>query len=413
MTPSSPTLPKKLRMGPRPLPLHLMAAATTYGSSNAALPLLSSGLLSWSPALASQGADLQKALEKANPDTLRSAVEAEARRRLDVFLKGVERYRHHPYRRDLPAPPTVWQDGNTRLYDFGVGGGVPLLLIPSLINRAYILDLSARHSFARWMAEQGVWPFLVDWDAPNATERQFDLTAYITRRLEPALDAVRDLSGAAPIVLGYCMGGVLALALAQRRQESISGLALLATPWDFHAGNAAQASAMAGVAAAMNGVMTVLGELPVDVIQMLFASLDPFLAERKFSAFAALGPDTDHAEDFVALEDWLNDGVPLSAPVARECLIGWYGGNTTMRGQWRIAGAAVDPGAVDLPALVVVPANDRIVPPQSAMPLGAALPRAEVMQPTLGHIGMMVSRGVADALWPKILDWMLGHAPAD
>ena len=340
-------------------------------------------------------------------------MEAEARRRLDVFLTGVERYRHHPYRRDLTPPSTVWQDGTTRLYDFGVGGGVPLLLVPSLINRAYILDLSARHSFARWLAERGVWPFLVDWRAPGDAERRFDLTGYIAGRLEPALDTVRALSGASPVVLGYCMGGLLALALTQRRQESVSSLALLATPWDFHAGDAAQASAMAGVAAAMNGVMTVTGALPVDIIQMLFASLDPFLAERKFSAFAALDPDSDHAEDFVALEDWLNDGVPLAAPVARECLIGWYGGNTPVRGQWRIADAAIDPGAVDLPSLVVVPANDRIVPPQSATSLGTALPRAEIMQPRLGHIGMMVSRGVADGLWPKILEWIRAHGPAD
>ena len=148
------------------------------------------------------------------------------------------------------------------------------------------------------------------------------------------------------------------------------------------------------------------GELPVDVIQALFASLDPVLAERKFAAFAALEPASDAAQDFVALEDWLNDGVSLAAPVARECLTGWYGGNAPARGDWRIAGDAIDPVALDLPSLVVIPAHDRIVPPESAEALGRRLRKAAVMRPNVGHIGMMVSRGVESALWPRIAEWL-------
>jgi polyhydroxyalkanoate synthase len=62
------------------------------------------------------------------------------------------------------------------------------------------------------------------------------------------------------------------------------------------------------------------GELPVDVIQALFAGLDPLLVVRKFVKFAGLDPASPSAAQFVALEDWLNDGVPLAAEVTRECL---------------------------------------------------------------------------------------------
>jgi polyhydroxyalkanoate synthase len=209
-----------------------------------------------------------------------------------------------------------------------------------------------------------------------------------------------------PLLLGYCMGGLLAVALAQRRAASLRGMALLATPWDFHAGRPGQATALAAVAASMEWLMTATGELPVDVIQALFASLDPVLAERKFSAFAALDPASDAAQDFVALEDWLNDGVPLAAPVARECLSGWYGGNAPALGTWRIAGEPVDPAALGLPSLVVIPAHDRIVPPDSAEVLCRRLRDVTVMRPNVGHIGMMVSRGVESTLWPRIAEWL-------
>src|SRR3546814_11119030 len=71
--------------------------------------------------------------------------------------------------------------------------------------------------------------------------------------------------------------------------------------------------------------------------------LDPQLVVRKFLAFGRLDAASRKAEEFVALEDWLNDGVPLAAPVARECLGRWYGDNATARGQWRLAGCPVDP----------------------------------------------------------------------
>ena len=410
MTPELPPAAHPPRLGPRPLPLHLTAAAAAYVTSNAALPLLRQGLMRWSPGLGAEAEALRQSLAEASAETLAAAVEREGRRRLDAFLTGVERYRRHAYRRDIDDAPVVWASGTTSLRDFGHGektdGGVPVLLVPSLINRGYILDLSARRSFARWLSANGFWPFLIDWNAPAAAERQFGLTEYVLRRLEPALDTVSALTEERPLLLGYCMGGLLAVALAQRRAASLRGMALLATPWDFHAGRPGQATALAAVAASMEWLMTATGELPVDVIQALFASLDPVLAERKFSAFAALDPASDAAQDFVALEDWLNDGVPLAAPVARECLSGWYGGNAPALGAWRIAGEPVDPAALGLPSLVVIPAHDRIVPPDSAEVLGRRLRDVTVMRPNVGHIGMMVSRGVESTLWPRIAEWL-------
>src|SRR5579864_7467049 len=103
------------RLGPRPLPLHLAAAISSFASSQAALPLLKSGWLAWRPELKAAGTELVKSLAAVGVEALGQAVERELRGRADRFLKGIERYRDHPYRRDVADTPVLWQDGSTRL----------------------------------------------------------------------------------------------------------------------------------------------------------------------------------------------------------------------------------------------------------------------------------------------------------
>lgn len=413
------------RRGPRPLGLHLNLVLATLLSSSAGLPLLRSGSLPWKPPLRARAEELRQqiARHESRPDAagapnrggldraaLDRAVDREARRRIDAVLTGIERYRHHPYRRDLPDPPVLWAEGATRLLDYGdpgdASGGRPVLFVPSLVNRHYILDLSPGKSLMRWLAGQGFRPLLLDWGTPGPLERRFTLTDYIAGRLERALDAAVESGGRPVPVVGYCMGGLLTTALALRRPRSVAGLGLLATPWDFHAEDAETARRAAVFFQPYGPALERWGELPTDALQALFAQLDPLLALKKFSQFARMAPGSRAAEAFVALEDWLNDGVPLVAGVARDALAGWYGRNDTMTGNWLVAGLPVDPARIRVPTLALIPQKDRIVPPASAMALPKVIPHSQVIVPPLGHIGMVVSAGAETAVWRPLAEWL-------
>lgn len=424
------------RLGPRPLPQHLGLAAATWTNSAAALPALSSALAnshSTPPSpdgnpvqqnlklLQESLAQLGPQIQAADPAALMAALQAEGRRRFGQLLSGIEAYRKHSYRRDLPPAPVLWDQGTTKLLDYRPprnGDAAEdrrrprVLVIPSLVNRYYVLDLDGQASFLRWLADHGFDPFVVDWDGPGYLERGFTLTDYIAGRLEGALAAVKRERGGPIYLVGYCMGGNLALALGLRKQADFAGLICLATPWDFHAENVAHAQMMGQIGLQLEPVLQTLGELPVDMLQAFFSGLDPFQVLKKFQYFGTLSQASDSARRFVALEDWLNDGVSLSAPVARECLAGWYGENTPQLLRWKIADAVVDPARFALPVLNVIPSADRIVPPESSRALTRRFAHVDEMVPNAGHIGMMVGRSAARDVWQPVAEWIHQHIKA-
>jgi poly(3-hydroxyalkanoate) synthetase len=356
-----------------------------------------------------EAARIRRALDAGGhaPEAFRAAVLRHLLREDRALLAGIAAYRRHPWRRDVPDPPAIWTEGGSRLLDYGNrAAGPAVVFVPSLVNRAHVLDLLPGRSLLRFLAAGGVRPLLLDWGWPEEAERGFTLTDYVAGRLERALLALPG-----PVVLaGYCMGGLLALAAALRRPDRVRALGLLATPWDFHPDPAtrARAEALAALLPGLEPVMGAAGALPVDVIQALFTGLDPWGVAAKYRAFARLDPVSPRAVGFVALEDWLNDGVPLAAPVARECLGGWYGANTPARGAWRIAGAPVDPGTLDMPCFVAIPHRDRIVPPASARALPSRLREAIIHEAEAGHIGMAAGGNAEAALWRPLLAWLRG-----
>ena len=407
------------RRGPRPLALHLGLAMLSASASQAGWRNSKPGSPSWN-AIAEQAAlvfnSLLSAPQQENHGMFAALLaESVGQKTLGQnreLIAGIAAYRRHPWQRDLPDPPARWQEGGSRLLDYAPNETshaptqTTVLFVPSLINRATILDLMTGHSMLRFLAAQRVRPLLLDWGWPGSLERGFTLTDYIAGRLERALEAAVRLAGQPVVLAGYCMGGTLAVAAAQRRPNLLRGLALLAAPWDFHAGDAGRGRELAAQLPLLEPVMALSAALPVDALQTLFTLVDPDGVAAKYRAFASLDQTTERAKLFVALEDWLNDGVPLAAPVARECLAHWYGANQPALGQWHVAGARVNPAAITMPCFVAVPARDRIVPPESARPLAALIPKADLHIPSAGHVGMVAGRNAETALWRPLLHWL-------
>lgn len=308
------------------------------------------------------------------------------RTRIAAVLAGVRAYQAHPYRRTLAAPPAVARIGSVRLLDYG-GSGRPVVFVPSLVNPPSVLDLAPGNSLLRWLSGEGVRVLLVDWGSPGPEERALSIDGYIDERLQPLLAGLDR-----PAVVGYCLGGTMALAAAMRVVPE--RLALIATPWRFE-GYGEQRSTLTDAWRVIAPTATPLGAVPMDLVQPLFWQLDPAGTAAKFERFGQLAADSDEARAFVALEDWANDGPPLSLPVARQCFEDFFGADTPGAGDWR-----GDPSALDCPVLNLVSTKDRIVPAAAAADVGT---RIDI---DAGHVGMIVGSRARALLWERLRDWL-------
>ena len=392
----------------RKFPTAAAFGLTAPGLAATARNLVQSGTFPWHPELAVEGKAMATALAAANPARLTEALIGAAREHGEQVKAGIDRYLQSDSGVPVLNGAEVWNAVTTRLMAYGEGG-VPVLMIPSLINRATILDITPDRSMAAWLARAGARPFILDWQEPGDEESGFSIADYIRERVAPAIDWIHSETGKQPIVLGHCTGGLIALAAACHAPAKISGLALISAPWDFHAGGPVwltrAASSFAKGLPEKYTQTAKPGILPPALFDMFFASLDPVRPAAKFRDFAKaeLAPADQAA--FVGIEDWANDGVPVSMPLAMEIFANWYGANQTSSGTWEPAtGEAV--AALGMPVLIAYGTSDRIVPACSAQSITAMFSNASVIEAETGHVGLVAGRRAEKLLWQPLLRWI-------
>lgn len=326
---------------------------------------------------------------------------------MTMMLAGIRKYQQHPYRRTQEPLPVAWQQGEVRLfYCAAKKPKASLLVVPSLVNKSTILDLLPDKSFVRWMAEQGVDTYLLDWGNPVRDPSLHKMDEIILRRLCAIIDALSEKTGGPIHALGYCMGGTLLAAAAIHSAEKLCSMAFLASPWDFAAGDQKLSLQVNAGAAAAYRMIDEKGYLSKDWIQSVFAAVNADRAMKKFAEFMAMDDEDERVRLFVAVEDWLNDGIDMPGALAKTCVSEWYGENRPGNGLWVAGGKVVDLKVIKVPALVIASQKDRLVPKESSMAMARQLPQARSLEPASGHIGMMTGRQAQREVWRPVAKWI-------
>jgi polyhydroxyalkanoate synthase len=273
-----------------------------------------------------------------------------------------------------PAPkPEIGRVGGACLRDHG-GEGPPAVLIPSLINPPRILDLDSEVSLTAAVGGMRRRTLLLDWGEAEP-RKTLDVAGHIEQLLLPLLRGL----GAPAALVGYCLGGTMAIAAAGLIE--CERVVTLAAPWNFRRYPEASRSALADMWRHSEKASRELGALPMEVLQASFWSLDPQRTVAKFAEFGRLDPASAKAQRFVQLEDWANEGEPLPYPAARELIDDLFGRDVSGCDQWCVCGSAVT-DALSVPVLNLTADRDRIAPAFTAS-AGDTIPIPA------GHVGMI------------------------
>jgi polyhydroxyalkanoate synthase len=114
---------------------------------------------------------------------------------------------------------------------------VPLLMVPPVINKYYVLDLSPGRSMIEYFVRQGLQVFAISWRNPTAEQRNWGFDTYGQAILN-ALEAVEKITETDRTHLqASCSGGILAAMTAAHLNaigegHRLAGLTLMVTVLD-------------------------------------------------------------------------------------------------------------------------------------------------------------------------------------
>lgn len=346
-------------------------------------------------------------------DTLGQVADALGEPALQVDgLAQVERVRRGMWiHANTPRPPTAntphsvihtHDKLNVRFYAPAVDEDrPPVVLVPSLINRATILDLEPDRSVVRALSEMGHPVYLIDWGVPQAEDAHEDVAYVIHDLLHRSIDRIcRHAGHSRALVLGYCLGGTLAAIHAALHPERVAGLVLLNAPTRF-----AEAGRFRDFVLDLDLDQAIDhdGLVPVHVMKPAFKLLDPMGNWHKYAAIEAASHDPTRLRRTLVRERWLEENVPMSGAFAREFIDHCYQRDALLDGTWTLRGETVDLANITAPTLVLACARDFIAPQASVLPAVDVIPNATGQVLETGHIGVVVG-GFGPAVFYPLLD---------
>jgi polyhydroxyalkanoate synthase len=239
----------------------------------------------------------------------------------------------------------------------------PVLYVPPLVNKYYLLDLQPKSSLIRWLVEQGHNVFVISWVNPGPELADKGLADYIRQGPIEALDAIEAATGEREVDLfGFCMGGTLAaIALAwlaaKGEGERVASATTIGTMFDFSRLGQWASFTEPEQLRAMERHLLHKGFLAAQDLQALFSAVrandliwssvvNHYLLDRE-------APPSD-------ILHWFADG----AHIPRAFLLEWahdvLRDNKLATGGLVLDGVAIDLGAIRTPLLAISLKDDHV-----------------------------------------------------
>ncbi len=271
---------------------------------------------------------------------------------------------------------------------------IPLLIVPPVINKFYVVDMAPGRSMVEYFVRQGVQVFTISWRNPDARHRDWGMDTY-GKAILAAMDAVQRITKSDNVhMFGTCSGGILASMLSgyladRGEQDRLASLSLAVTVLDQSRAGLPSAVVNERVAAAAIASSASRGYLDGRALAEVFAWLRPgdliwnywvnnYLQGRKPAPFDVLF--------------WNADTTRMTAALHRDFVELGMANSLVEPGAATMMGSPVDLAKVTVPSYVVAGIADHICPWQACY-RSTQLRGGETrfVLSTSGHIASMVN----------------------
>ncbi len=154
--------------------------------------------------------------------------------------------------------------------------------------------------------------------------------------------------------------------------------------------------------------------IPPEFFNQAFAILDPLRTNYlKFLGLLDRLDDRAFVENFLRMEMWNADGIPMAGPTYAEFIDKGYQRNLLTKGEWILDGddERIDLRRIDIPVATIVGLSDNLVPPESTERILEHVGSKDIkkFENPSGHIGLSTSHRAHEDLWPHFAEWLRAH----
>lgn len=321
----------------------------------------------------------------------------------------------------LGATPkdTIYAQGTLKLHHFRPLSDsvyrVPVLIVTSLVNQPYILDLVPGQSMVEFLLKQGFDVYMIEWGRPRKAHQHLTLEDHVLDRLPACVQQVLQHSGERELsVIGYCVGGLLSVlwaalsagAKGSQPKSPLKNLVCMATP--VNSDGLESLKAWMGEDFDEEALLAEHGNVPAEWVQNALRALRPF---GKVAGAMNLLNHADKQEvvrSNLRMGKWESDNIPFPGGVFRQMVNDFLRGNRLMQGDWQIGGQNVQLSAIRAPFLHLLAQDDHITPYASSRDLVQKVGSTDRQELILkgGHVGLVAGRGAEMRMWPALDAWL-------
>ncbi len=313
----------------------------------------------------------------------------------------------------LTPKDTIYKRGTLALYHYRPLASevyrVPVLFVMSLVSKSYILDLAPGQSFIEFLLKQGYDVYLIDWGVPRPEDSQLRLDDYVVDFIPDCISRILADSGEPDLsIIGYCMGGMLALMYAALHPSGpLKNLVCLTTPVNFE-GMKLMRQWTDKRYFDVDRIVDTLGNVPPELI---FASFDMLRPAARIASQIRLWDNMwndDFVKSFRMFDRWAADQIPFPGECFRQTTKELMWDNKLVKNGLVLGGRRVDLKQITVSFLAVMAEHDHIVPYESARELISLIGSTDKRDIILkgGHVSLVAGPNAVKRLWPQLDNWL-------